>query len=157
MKGGSFSDHYVKGALIGRGTFGSVFRAWRVSSTLHLTFAVKVIDLDQRSKKEIEPQVQLEIEILKELCHDNIIQIYDHFVEGSRYYLVTEFLEGGDLYTRIALKTSYNEKDTRDTFKVLFDAIAFCHERNVAHLDLKPKNLLLVVSVHILFVLRNAK
>ena len=142
-----FSDHYVKGDLIGKGTFGSVFRAWRIDPEQHDTFAVKVIDLDETCKEELESQVNLEIEILKELRHDNIIQMYDHFVDGSSYSLVTEFLEGGDLYTRIALKTTYSEKDTRDTCKILFEAIAYCHERNIAHLDLKPKNLLLVVSL----------
>ena len=142
-----FSDHYVKGDLIGSGAFGSVFRTRKIDSALDVIFAVKVIDLGQTGKQDFESQIKLEIEILEELFHDNIIQFHHYFVEGPSYYLVTEFLGGGDLYTRIALKKTYNERDTRDTCKILFGAIAYCHEHNIAHLDLKPKNLLLVVSV----------
>ena len=71
-------------------------------------------------------------------------------MDDDYYYIVTEYLEGGDLYDRIYQKwekdaTSYNEKYVRDVCKVLLEAVDFLHENNVAHLDLKPDNLLLEV------------
>jgi serine/threonine protein kinase len=76
--------------------------------------------------------------------HDHIINLYDVFDEDSYYYLVTELMLGGELFDRIVTKTFYNEKEARDVCKILFEALDYCHSKNVAHRDLKPENLLLV-------------
>lgn len=85
-----------------------------------------------------------EINILRDLSHPNIIQLYDAFNEPLHYYLVTEVMNGGELFDRIVQKEAYNEKEARDVCKILFDAIGYCHDQNVAHRDLKPQNLLLM-------------
>ncbi len=86
-----------------------------------------------------------EISILRELEHDHIVRLYEVYKEQKYYYLVTELLEGGELFDRIVSKESYNEKEARNVCKTLFDALAYCHQKNIAHRDLKPENLLLVV------------
>mmetsp|Transcript_129 Transcript_129/g.188 ORF Transcript_129/g.188 Transcript_129/m.188 type:complete len:127 (+) Transcript_129:410-790(+) len=80
-----------------------------------------------------------EISILRELSHPNIIRLYDAFDEPLNYFLVTEMMSGGELFDRIVQKEAYNEKEARDVCKVLFDAIFYCHDQNVAHRDLKPQ------------------
>jgi serine/threonine protein kinase len=70
--------------------------------------------------------------------------LYDVFDEPQYYYLVTEKMQGGELFDRIVQKSYYNEKEARDTCKIIFEAIQYCHDRSVAHRDLKPENLLLV-------------
>lgn len=70
--------------------------------------------------------------------------LYDVFDEPQYYYLVTEKMGGGELFDRIVQKSYYNEKEARDTCKIIFEAIKYCHDHNVAHRDLKPENLLLV-------------
>merc|ERR1711933_658317 len=50
---------------------------------------------------------------------------------------------GGELFDRIVSKSFYNEKEARDVCKILFEAIGYCHSKQVAHRDLKPENLLL--------------
>ena len=86
-----------------------------------------------------------EISILKELNHPNIMKLYEVYDEPLFYYLVTELMGGGELFDRIVQKQAYNEREARDVCKVLFDAIGYCHDQNVAHRDLKPQNLLLMV------------
>ena len=42
-----------------------------------------------------------EVKILKEMDHPNILKIYEYYEKDSDLFLVTELLEGGDLYDRI--------------------------------------------------------
>jgi hypothetical protein len=88
-----------------------------------------------------------EIDILKEMRHPNIIRLYDTFDEKEYYYLVTEKMMGGELFDRIVQKSYYNEKEARDTSRVLFEAMLYIHSKKIAHRDLKPENLLLLVRV----------
>lgn len=76
--------------------------------------------------------------------HPHIIRLYDFFIEPSTYYLVMEQMSGGELFDRIVAKAYYNEKEARDTCKILLEAMEHMHRNHVAHRDLKPENLLLV-------------
>lgn len=106
------------------------------------SYAIKVVT---KSKLTPEDEIALkdEIQVLQELKHPNIIRLYDFFDEKQYYYLVTEKMMGGELFDRIVQKSYYNEKEARDVCKILFEALNYCHERQIAHRDLKPENLLL--------------
>jgi len=75
--------------------------------------------------------------------HTHAQKCYDFFEEQGAFYVVLEFIEGGELFDRIVKKTCYNEKEARDTVYTILRAIKYCHDRNVVHRDLKPENLLL--------------
>lgn len=68
---------WIKGALIGAGSFGSVFLGMDAHSGLLM--AVKQVELglkhrsEERTKGMIDA-LEREIELLKELQHDNIVQ-----------------------------------------------------------------------------------
>jgi len=137
----TFSRIYSLGKPLGSGAY-SVVRECTMKKT-KAVFAVKVV-----TKAKLSPEddiaLQDEIEILKNLEHDNIIYLKDDFDERSHYYLVTEIMRGGELFDRIVAKTFYNEKEARDLCKIVFEAVAYCHSLNIAHRDLKPENLLLM-------------
>jgi len=107
------------------------------------TFAIKVITKAKLTRED-EVALRDEINVLKLLKHPHIIRLYDVFDEPQYYYLVTEQMRGGELFDRIVAKQYYNEKEARDVCKILFEALAYCHDRQVAHRDLKPENLLLM-------------
>jgi calcium/calmodulin-dependent protein kinase I len=109
------------------------------------SYAIKIVTKSKLTKED-EVALKDEIDILTRLDHNHIIRLYDTFEEPSYYYLVTEILEGGELFDRIVSKAYYNEKEARDVCKILFEAMAYCHSKQIAHRDLKPENLLLVVS-----------
>lgn len=75
--------------------------------------------------------------------HPNILKCLGFFDEEEMYYLVMEYMEGGELFDRIVKKTFYSEKEARDLVYILLSTIHYCHTRNVVHRDLKPENLLL--------------
>jgi calcium/calmodulin-dependent protein kinase I len=54
-------------------------------------------------------------------------------VEEKKYYLVLEYMEGGELFDRIVKKSFYTEKEARDVVFTLLSAIDYCHANNVVH------------------------
>jgi len=137
----SFSDKYELGDELGRGAFAVVKDGTHKES--NELFAIKIISKDKLTAQD-EEGLKDEIGALQLLQHDYIMRLYDVFDEGQSIFLVTEKLVGGELFDRIVDKTQYTEKEARDVAKVLFEALAYCHQKRVAHRDLKPENLLLL-------------
>lgn len=107
-----------------------------------LSYAVKCVNRKKLSEED-EAALLDEVDILMEMKHLHIIRLYDFFSEPSTYYLVMEQMSGGELFDRIVAKAYYNEKEARDTCKILIEAVGYMHQNHVAHRDLKPENLLL--------------
>ena len=71
-------------------------------------------------------------------------RLYETFEEGNDFYIVTELVEGGELFDRIVSKSHYNEKGARDLVKLMLETIDYVHQSGYVHRDLKPENLLLM-------------
>ncbi|KAE8904232.1 hypothetical protein PF010_g14777 [Phytophthora fragariae] len=138
---GKVTDAYTLGKVIGSGSY-SVVRESVHKKSKH-KFAIKCIKRSELSAEDDEA-IQFEVSILQQMKHPHIMTLEEFFVEPEYYYLVTEFVGGGELFDRIVEKTFYTEKEARDLVKILIDAIKYCHDQNVVHRDLKPENLLLM-------------
>jgi calcium-dependent protein kinase len=57
---------------------------------------------------------------------------------------VTEYIEGGELFDKIAKVKHLQEADAAKVMKQLLSAVVYCHINKIVHRDLKPENLLLV-------------
>lgn len=71
-------------------------------------------------------------------------RLYETFDEGNDFYIVTELVEGGELFDRIVSKSHYTEKGARDLVKLMLETIDYVHQSGYVHRDLKPENLLLM-------------
>ncbi|KAL7534714.1 hypothetical protein ACHAWF_004923 [Thalassiosira exigua] len=133
-------EEYDVHEKLGEGAFAVVKRATHKVSKE--TYAIKIINRSSLNK-DAEDALKDEISILKALDHDNIVRLTRVFFTIGNYYLVQEYLEGGELFDRIVEKSSYTEAEARDVCKVLFSALSYMNARGIAHRDLKPENLLL--------------
>jgi len=116
-------------------------------------FAVKVVNarrlalISGCSLEVVCPRVQREIEILNHLgSHARLVRLHHAFFsqETARFFLVTELLRGGDLFSTLVQRGKpFNEHDAHTIFSQIVEAIAYCHSRQVAHRDLKLENCLL--------------
>jgi len=137
-----FSDMYaLTGKTLGEGAFSTVEEVR--SKRDNAAYAVKIVEKKNLRNDDIA-SLRREIEILKVMDHPHIITLNDVFNDRQHFYLVTEIMNGGELFDRITMKDKYNEKEARDVCKVLLEAVDYCHTRRVVHRDLKPENLLLV-------------
>eukprot|EP00826_Nyctotherus_ovalis_P055974 TRINITY_DN748_c0_g12_i1.p1 TRINITY_DN748_c0_g12~~TRINITY_DN748_c0_g12_i1.p1 ORF type:complete len:315 (-),score=82.99 TRINITY_DN748_c0_g12_i1:766-1710(-) len=136
-------DVYTFQKKIGEGAFGVVYKA--VHKVTHNARAIKKIMKDRRTKG-IEASLMQEIAILKSLDHPNIVKLNEFFNDERYYYLVTEFVEGGELFDEIAKRGSLSEKVASHIMRQLLSAVVYCHKRKIVHRDLKPENILIVKS-----------
>jgi serine/threonine protein kinase len=88
-------------------------------------------------------RVEREISILKEVRHPNIMQLYEIVETPREFYIVTEYIAGGELFEYIVQKTKLDEREAKELFKQMVDGVGYLHTLNISHRDLKPENLLL--------------
>ncbi|CAM9413077.1 unnamed protein product [Chrysoparadoxa australica] len=139
--GSDFHGSYRLGRELGEGAF-SLVREGTHRNT-NKTYAIKCIKRDQLPSED-EADLMAEVDILKSLSHPNIIDIYQFYRDDPKYYFVViEFMKGGELFNRIVKKSFYNEKEARDLCRIMLDSVKYMHDRHVVHRDLKPENLLL--------------
>lgn len=133
---------YVRGAVLGAGTYGVVFRA--VDSTTGATVALKKIKLEDK-EDGLPGSALREIAVLKLLEHPNIVRLLDVHHSANHLYLVLEFVEQ-DLRRFMNAVTEQNPLDPRRAMSIvqqLLRGMDYCHGHGVIHRDLKPENILI--------------
>uniref|UniRef100_A0A8C0JU72 Myosin light chain kinase 2, skeletal/cardiac muscle n=1 Tax=Canis lupus dingo TaxID=286419 RepID=A0A8C0JU72_CANLU len=122
------------------GKFGAVCTCTEKATGLKL--AAKVIKKQTPKDKEM---VMLEIEVMNQLNHRNLIQLYAAIETSHEIVLFMEYIEGGELFERIVDEDyQLTEVDTMVFVRQICDGILFMHKMRVLHLDLKPENILCV-------------
>jgi calcium-dependent protein kinase len=92
----------------------------------------------------------LEINIMVQMDHPNIIKLYEVYEDNRYIYLIMEECSGGELFDRIldriTNKSMFSEKEAAVIFRQMVSAICYCHAQGICHRDLKPENLLFLDS-----------
>ena len=110
----------------------------RDSSTSHVSMGTSGSrDLVQKFKDKFVK----EAEIISEFRNHHIITIHDVFEENGTAYYVMEFLAGGSLKDRIPAE-GLSESESLGYVRQICEALAYIHENNILHLDIKPSNIL---------------
>ncbi|CAD8105530.1 unnamed protein product [Paramecium sonneborni] len=139
LKSGDICEYYDIESSLGEGTFGRVSLVKQKSTKI--LRAMKQIAKDKILVSQREKMIQ-EVNILKDLDHPNIVNIYELYQDERYYYLITEYLSGGELFDKIQQKKNLNEKIAANYMKQILKAVNYCHQRNIVHRDLKPENIL---------------
>ena len=111
-------------------------------------YAVKTV---RKSSMEEYKNMRNEANLLTALDHPGIIKIFDTYEDDKHLHMVVEICKGGELYDYI-VKPSKNkkglelncpsEKVAAVIVRRVVDAVAYLHEHNIVHRDLKLENLL---------------
>ncbi len=140
LKPGDQVAGYVIRDELGEGGMGVVYRAH--DPTLKRDVALKMI-LDHGSLSAQEQSRFLqEAQVIAQLQHPHIVQIFASGSADGRPYFVMEFIAGGSLTRRLERKPQPPLPAAR-LVMLLARTVQASHEKNILHRDLKPSNILL--------------
>jgi serine/threonine-protein kinase len=93
----------------------------------------------------VQERFQREAAILELLGerHDQIPQLYAYFSEGEQFYLVEEWIQGATLTQIVQQQGVLDEAQVRSMLVSLLNPIAFVHQHQIVHRDIKPDNIVL--------------
>ncbi|KAG2663801.1 hypothetical protein I3760_16G049700 [Carya illinoinensis] len=143
----SFAGQWIKGKLIGHGTFGSVYLATnRESGAL---CAMKEVDIIPDDPKSVEcvKQLEQEIKILSQLKHPNIVQYFGSEIIDDRFYIYLEYVHPGSINKYVNEHCgAITESVVRNFTRHILSGLAFLHSKKTIHRDIKGANLLVDAS-----------
>ncbi|KAF7551589.1 hypothetical protein G7Z17_g4909 [Cylindrodendrum hubeiense] len=131
------------GRPLGKGKFGRVYLA--KERTTGFICALKVLHKCEL-KGDIQKQVRREIEIQSNLRHPNILNLYGHFHDSKRIFLILEFAGKGELYKHLRRENRFPEWKAAQYIAQMASALRYLHRKHVIHRDIKPENIL--VGIH---------
>ena len=105
--------------------------------------ALKLLAAEQCINEKMMQVFVREAEILRELSHKRIIQFVDTGADDGRLYIAMEFVDAIDLED--VLQPLSLKKRTRIVLglaRQILDGLAYAHDRDLVHRDIKPRNLL---------------
>jgi len=133
-------DYKILGEL-GKGSFGKVCKVLHIPTGI--IRAMKVIKKETVEYQDDDKKFLKEIEILINIDHPNIIRIYEYYMDSVNYYLITEYVSGGELYDTIVKSKHFTEEKAAFIMKQIMSAVYYLHSKHIVHRDIKPENILM--------------
>ncbi|AMV36333.1 serine/threonine-protein kinase [Planctomyces sp. SH-PL62] len=125
---------------LGSGGMSSVYRAAHLETGHEV--ALKVLPPYMARNSNILKRFVSEARSAEALQHPNIVSIYDRGSDGDRYYLVLEYIEGGDLHDYVQHRGPLEPHEATGLIVQVARGLEYAASRGVIHRDVKPSNLL---------------
>lgn len=140
---GSFYTYYkLASSPLGSGAWGEV-RTCVLKSTEE-TRVVKIISKSELPQTMIDERAAFhEANIIKKLDHPNLPRIYEFFEDEQSYFIVLEYIKGGDLFDRIVELKNFSEAQAAQIILQILLAVNYLHSCGIVHRDIKPENILM--------------
>jgi len=136
------SNHYNQYEFqkwIKSGGYGKVYLAKHIFTNKE--YAIKKIDTSSFSNTDLY-NISREYIILRSFNHPNIIKCYQSFNYENSFYTIMDYAKGGELSNLLQTTKRLNEKNCKNLFKQIYNAVKYIHGQNIIHRDLKPNNIL---------------
>ncbi|XP_061111620.1 triple functional domain protein isoform X1 [Conger conger] len=132
----NFDSFYTEVSELGRGRFSVVKRCEQRGTKR--TVAAKLVN----KKLMKRDQVTQELSILQRLQHPHLLGLLDTFETAASYVLILEMADQGRLLDYIVSWGNLTEEKVAIYLREILEALQYLHNCRIAHLDLKPENLL---------------
>jgi protein-serine/threonine kinase len=135
--------------LLGRGSFGEVLLV-RLKANKKV-YAMKILSKSMLKVKKQEFHTKTERDLMVKINCPFIVNIKSAFQDSTKLYMVSEFMQGGDMFFHMhdGQIVIFNNEKTKFYILELVLAIEFLHKKNMIYRDLKPENILLDEKGHV--------
>ena len=129
--------------MLGKGGFGEVRLGQHIVTKQKV--ALKFMSKASMGSASAAERVATEIHCLTALHHPSVIRMFQVINQVDFTVLVFEYAAGGDLFEYVSKSKSghLNEAEARHIFRQILSAVAYAHNHNICHGDLKLENILL--------------
>ena len=131
---------------LGSGGMATVYRAY--DARLERDVAIKFIRADVLSDELFLKRFEREAKALARLSHPNIVKVLDYGDHNGIPYLVMEFIRGDTLKSRLGSPIPWRQ--AARMLAPIAEALSYTHQQNIIHRDVKPSNLLVSDSGHLM-------
>src|SRR6478735_897335 len=135
------SANYELENEVGRGGMGIVYCAR--DKRLKREIAIKVLPPELSFRADIRQRFLREAETAAQLNHPNIVPIYTVEERDNLVYFVMAYIKGDNLGVRLQQTGPMPPVEVRRILREVADALAYAHNRNVIHRDIKPDNIII--------------
>ncbi|GLI66227.1 hypothetical protein VaNZ11_009966 [Volvox africanus] len=141
-RGKRFHEYYARLTLTSYGASCKVLTAYHRMTNKKV--AVKTIPKSRKQLDRQRQKVMLEIGTFRMVeDHPNAVRVLEIFEGAECYYIVMECCEGGELFDHISKKQGcFTERQAAGLLRSLMLFLAHMHSKGIAHLDIKPENLM---------------
>lgn len=141
-------NNWMKGDLIGEGSFGSVYLA--LHAVTGELLAVKQVELpnvtkgteSDKKKTLMISALKQEIDLLQGLRHPNIVQYLGTSSDESHLNIFLEYVPGGSIAGMLKAYNFFKEPLVRNFVRQILEGLAYLHGRDIIHRDIKGANVL---------------
>ena len=144
----ALGSEFTVGALLGQGGFAAVFRAR--DNVLNRDVAVKVLDVEMAPSAVVAERFMREAQTVARLEHPHIVPIYKVGRQEEIFYLIMRCIDGPSLGQLLETEKKLSIGDAARIARQVADALAYAHSHEIVHRDIKPDNILLDKSGHVL-------
>ena len=144
----ALGPEFIVGPLLGQGGFAAVFRARDAS--LNRDVAVKVLDVELAPSPTVAGRFLREAQTIARLEHPHIVPIYKVGRQEEIFYIIMRCIDGPSLRELLATHKRLSVGDAARIARQVADALAYAHSHDIVHRDIKPDNILLDKSGHVL-------
>ena len=140
-------DEFQPLKLLGKGSYGKVVLVKYYYNDK--IYAMKILDKEEITKRKVIQQTKTERKLLEKLDHPFLLKLIFSFQDKEKLYLITDFMQGGELYFHLKRSIFFKESKARFYSCEILLALQYLHEKEYIYRDLKPENILLDKNGHI--------
>ncbi|CDH52536.1 pkinase-domain-containing protein [Lichtheimia corymbifera JMRC:FSU:9682] len=131
------TTYFQLGNCIGKGQFGAVYRALNVQTGEIV--AIKRIRIEDI---QVDSEIMQEVELLKDMDNANIVRYLGSVRDDTYLNIVLEYVENGSLLSTLKAFGKFPEALVASYTQKILSGLAYLHEHEVVHCDLKAANIL---------------
>ncbi|XP_072828243.1 serine/threonine-protein kinase 32C isoform X3 [Vicugna pacos] len=139
-------DHFQILRAIGKGSFGKVCIVQKRDT--EKMFAMKYMNKQQCIERDEVRNVFRELEILQEIEHVFLVNLWYSFQDEEDMFMVVDLLLGGDLRYHLQQNVQFSEDTVRLYICEMALALDYLRSQHIIHRDVKPDNILLDEQGH---------